>query len=142
MAVHGNRDIFGPGLAQPPAGDGNGNTGLTFPPTDSMDTSGRNSGLGYSETGQADVQAYKETRAAVSGGAHCGGGPGIALPTGDSRGDHSDRFSTVGQIPADSNMQSTGVAGGPLADHSFLVREGGSDASAQEAEGFGGRSLL
>ena len=109
-------------------------------PSARMDTSGRNSGLGYSETGQADIRAYRETKSAVSGGAYCGGGPGLALPTGDSLGDHSDNFHTVGQIASDSNYQSTTTAGGPLADSSFVVRDGGAD-DGTSGPNVGGRTI-
>jgi hypothetical protein len=86
------------------------------------------------ETAHGTIGAYHEA-AAASEGIHYGGGPELALPT------DVDRFSTTGDINADSNLQSTGTAGGPLADHSLVLREGGSDASAQEAQGFGGRTI-
>jgi hypothetical protein len=83
------------------------------------------------ETAHGDVQAYKETRDAVSGGVHCGGSPGIAIPT------DIDRFSTKGTTFADS----TGVAGGPYADHDLVVRKGGADDQTDTGAS-GGRVLL
>lgn len=46
------------------------------------------------------------------------------------------------EVPDDSNLQSTGVAGGADADHSIVTREGGSDAGYQAGYGAGGRELL
>lgn len=65
-------------------------------PAAQLDTSGANGGLGHSKTGQADSRAYGETKAAIYGTVIDGGSAGIALPTGDSHGDHSDRFTTRG----------------------------------------------
>ena len=58
--------------------------GATSPTPDSAGA------LGFDRHG--DVAAYRATHAAVSNIIHDDGSPGFELPTGDDRGDHSDRF--------------------------------------------------
>lgn len=88
------RSIFADSAMQTPTGD-LGSEGIK--PSTHMDTSGHNGGLGYSETGQAEVRCYAETRDCLSSTIIAGGAAGIALPTGDRNGDHSDRFTTKGK---------------------------------------------
>ena len=90
MAVHGNRDILGPSAIQTPIVDDLGAEGIQK--SVQLDTTGANGGLGHSESGQRDLQCYRETKAAISGTIIEGGSYGIEIPTGDCDGDHSDRF--------------------------------------------------
>jgi hypothetical protein len=65
-----------------------------------MDTSG---GLDtHLSASRGSEQAYRETQAACSG-IHDGGAPGLALPT------DVERFSTTGQVPADSATTTGGT---------------------------------
>ena len=76
---------------------------------------------------------YREA-AAASGGIHPGGSAGYSLPT------DLDRFKTRGSIPADSNFQSTGVAGGPYADHEMVRRRAVPTINAIRVNPVAGRS--
>ena len=85
-----SRDLFAPSAIEKPAGD----LGMDISGSARPDTSGRNSGLGYSESGQTDLRCYAETKNAISGTVIDGGSPGIALPTPDDCGDCSDGFTS------------------------------------------------
>jgi hypothetical protein len=119
------RDCLAPSAIEKPQGD----LGMDISGAGRQSTRGA---LG-DETAHGDLAGYRQKQADY-GAVHPGGsaGFGVGQPC---------ELSRTGEVDADSNLQSTGTAGGPLADQSFVVREGGSDASAQEAQGFGGRTI-
>jgi len=85
-----SRNLFSESAIVTPTGD-EGAEGIQK--SGQLDTSGANSGLGHSATGQADARCYKETRDALSGTIHQGqgaDGAGISLPT------DVDHFTTRG----------------------------------------------
>lgn len=88
------------------------------------------------ESAHGDLAGYRAKQAQYGsvhqdGGA---GGIGVGQPCG---------LSTTGQVNADSNVQSTGVAGGEYADHSLVIRKGGADTDGLRDSnlGAGGRSI-
>ena len=71
------------------------------------------------ESAHGDLAGYRAKQAQYGAVQSGGDGSGFALGECD--------FTTTGQVPADSNLQSTTTAGGPQADHRLVVRDGGAD---------------